>query len=545
MMDGSVPLTFEAMPPTPVRSAPTITPTTHVRALVGVPAIGADPAEDGWFFSDFFLFNQLFRGLGASQRWYTSVRPDDLVQTYGEYVYGSPFHTRRVVLDAHTLPEDVVVRPESSLRCDFLEDIRSSIQGLANTEHHLLVLVFAHGDPKTFGFMVGNTLENPTMLTPADFAAVMIPSFRMTIFSTSCYSGGWVTSPLMYQDKSAKVAIMAATDEEHESESWQMSISRRMGGSMISSAVLHRLCKENIPDADESYKGFTTEITSNIFELPDLRFPTTPTFCAQDDNWVEEYHHHTGIPSLGLIYKDRYQQLRAVPAADLTPLTDRTRKIESVTDREISEWQQRHNLANPTRADSISLWSGRGRTGGITRSELAVPGRRRTGGGPKLNSVVRYLSQMYLNSSPGFDTISGNHIPHCLARRFLGGENLTNYEQEVLTNTLLYRIELIDLAQAYVCHMGLEYRSIWSFDPSLWRAEPGHADVSVRTREYGTWFRSRINDLFPDPPPGTPAGPFYMKPVHYLYAAAAAADLSPAEFQARVECIIAGLFHTI
>ena len=73
---------------------PTIDPTTDVIAVVGTRYRHTALCDDGWFFSDFFLFNQLFRGLGKSQLWYTAVEPDTLGEAYGEYVHGSPFKPR-------------------------------------------------------------------------------------------------------------------------------------------------------------------------------------------------------------------------------------------------------------------------------------------------------------------------------------------------------------------------------------------------------------------------------------------------------------------
>lgn len=58
----------------------------------------ASPRNDGWFFSDFYLFHHLFRDAGANQLWVTCEEPNKLVQKYGEYLHGTPDDCR-VVLD--------------------------------------------------------------------------------------------------------------------------------------------------------------------------------------------------------------------------------------------------------------------------------------------------------------------------------------------------------------------------------------------------------------------------------------------------------------
>ncbi len=59
----------------------------------------ANPAMDGWFFSDFFLFHHLLQGLGISQQWCSAEEPQQLIQKYGEYLHGNPHKPRKVVLN--------------------------------------------------------------------------------------------------------------------------------------------------------------------------------------------------------------------------------------------------------------------------------------------------------------------------------------------------------------------------------------------------------------------------------------------------------------
>lgn len=62
----------------PLLSYPTTTPPqinadTHILATVHANIEEASPDADGWFVSDFYAFNLLFKGLGRSQTWLTAA----------------------------------------------------------------------------------------------------------------------------------------------------------------------------------------------------------------------------------------------------------------------------------------------------------------------------------------------------------------------------------------------------------------------------------------------------------------------------------------
>lgn len=53
----------------PTSTPPYINPQTHILAVCPVDIDHANHHIDGWFYADFFAFNLLFKGLGASQTW--------------------------------------------------------------------------------------------------------------------------------------------------------------------------------------------------------------------------------------------------------------------------------------------------------------------------------------------------------------------------------------------------------------------------------------------------------------------------------------------
>lgn len=57
----------------PTRTPPQINADTHILAAVHADIREASPELDGWFLSDFYAFNLLFKGLGRSQTWLTAA----------------------------------------------------------------------------------------------------------------------------------------------------------------------------------------------------------------------------------------------------------------------------------------------------------------------------------------------------------------------------------------------------------------------------------------------------------------------------------------
>ncbi|KAJ5039198.1 hypothetical protein NUH16_008979 [Penicillium rubens] len=66
----------------------------------------ASPKDDGWFISDFYAFNYLFKGLGMQQTWLTAVEPAKLVKKYGSFLHGNPYEERKICLSQELLDSD-------------------------------------------------------------------------------------------------------------------------------------------------------------------------------------------------------------------------------------------------------------------------------------------------------------------------------------------------------------------------------------------------------------------------------------------------------
>lgn len=55
------------------RTPPVVYEDTYIVAAAHPNSQQANPTEDGWFLSDFYAFNYLFKGLGAGQVWLTAA----------------------------------------------------------------------------------------------------------------------------------------------------------------------------------------------------------------------------------------------------------------------------------------------------------------------------------------------------------------------------------------------------------------------------------------------------------------------------------------
>jgi hypothetical protein len=505
-------------------SPPDIKPTTHLLAVCGTTEELADPTEDGWFLSDFYLFNHLFKGLGKSQQWLTSVDPDKLVQQYGEYVHGNPYHTRRVVLDSNQLPHDVRVVPEARLKSSFLSSLQD-IRAKVKAKEHVLIMCFAHGDSVNYGVSLGSEHNPDCLVEPKDMRTALgqvLPDVEVTVFLTSCYSGGWVVSDALMGDGAMpEASIMAATNPVNVSESWTASVSKRLGGSMFTSAVIREMFQEekltSAPHpSPRAYREFVASIKHTLFNEIDVRFPVTPTFAAQGGRWEDSVADRTGIrPNC---FQARYHALRAVPPADLNPILNRGRRLSDINDREIKAWEEAHDSA------------------GEASEAFAVAARSRFGGRPhSLRSQAKFLARDYMASKPGADTLAQNTAPHRLIKQLIADE-LPHDRFERTLEIVLYRLQVMAVVEMYVRVMGLSFPPAKHWDHQEWYHEPGNAGLRPFYNQAWEEIRLRWTKLIPNPPPEAHGN--YHKAAAFLAAACATAQMEKVDIQQALDRIV-------
>ncbi|KAJ5669935.1 uncharacterized protein N7477_005298 [Penicillium maclennaniae] len=291
---------------------PDLPPRHRILALLGITDKDglASPSEDGWFASDFYMFHHLLspqfprRGCSLICCLLTCEDPSALVTKYHEYLHGNSEGDRRAVLDGERLPiilgaGNLQVVPRKDLLERYLSTLKEQVAEAARCDEHLVLLIFGHGT-KAHGIEVGGST-----LHMKDLRHVLRPMSSTTIFTTSCYSGGWLVCPDINQQQLNATAITAA-GKGTESSSWALSGSvGRASGSLAASAILR--CLIGVEDATQESTEHPTyiEFSKSVYEcvkgMGALGNSQEIYFSAENDEWETSYQPRLGasLPFLG------------------------------------------------------------------------------------------------------------------------------------------------------------------------------------------------------------------------------------------------------
>lgn len=473
---------------------PDVGPRTRLIAVCGITDDydQASPTKDGWFFSDFYLFHYLFshpHGPTPSQIWMTSEKPEDLVRKYTEYAHGDPKGERRVVLDQNTMPgieqtDSLRVVSRKDLLERFLSTLREQSLLAKNENQHLVVLVFGHGDPETFGVALGGDEPN---LKIEDVQRALQPGTPVTLFMTSCYSGGWIVKPNAMTCKPINATGITGAGPHAESQSWPVSSSiGRACGSMITSAILQTsiAIEESQETAeirqDPTYISFARSIYDSYKRLDRFADEQAIHFSAQDDQWGLHFKRRSGIPLSQL--KSRWESLRSVPAGNY----------------------------------------------GSGGSDRLVTGTRLLGTVRK-RSKVKYAARFYFdNANPGLHNAASNIALHGQLMRLLNGkQKFSDEELDEIFETLRYRLDALAQADELATIMGVanEAFNTYSFNREHWKRSEEEDKLSSLA------WRLLVDKRIVDKPV---KGRFWPKPTHFLCACLATSGLDYNEIQRRV-----------
>ncbi|KAJ5710637.1 hypothetical protein N7488_004793 [Penicillium malachiteum] len=321
-------------------TVPVVQENTIIVAATHPNLRAGDPTEDGWFLSDFYAFNYLFKGLGRKQVWLTAADPNKLVEKYGTYLHGYPYSERKECLSQNLLRDGkftpVTIVPTARMIDRFLEEAKIGSELAKKTDGHLLLLVFCHGLPN-FDLLLdnGNTKKGLSMTRlkgVLDFGA------NVSLVTTACYSGGWAVSPQF--NHTVLAAASDSGDEEGASNAWSASQSiGRTCGSVFASTLMEslssaaspilehqeRLALAGIMEPEESLQPEDptnlqtltyNEFCHSIWGVCEHRITRLWefqhfTFSAQDDSWEYSWCGRTGIPLKH--FEDRWNQLPSYP----------------------------------------------------------------------------------------------------------------------------------------------------------------------------------------------------------------------------------------
>ncbi|KIN06972.1 hypothetical protein OIDMADRAFT_150218 [Oidiodendron maius Zn] len=506
------------------RCPPDVQKDTRIVAVCGIPDSKAAPQEDGWFFSDFFLFYQMLSSRRAvaelpNQLWLSSCSPSDLIRRHERYLHGPAngiAGDRRVVMNAKMLPGNEmqagfrVFKPKDLLE-RFLGTLKFEIKEAARTKQPVLVLIFGHGEQKAGGIFIGCD-DGSLKLTPERLASVLKKEVQTTMILTSCYSGGWIMNPNLNEHFDVKPrfnhTFLTAAGSESESISWSLSqtVGRQAGGSVFATCLLNSIITASDRTGDDKGEDISLSmaaLTQQIVYECEARCGSLWeehqfSFAAQDDLWAKAWRKRTGLPLLN--YKEKWESLPEAPLM---------KKIYPPT-------------------------------GPLTGSIMSKsPGA--------LYNIVKVKATRYMNSNPGLDNSGCNTNCHPGFHKLVEGTPLEFDKLYRLNDILDYRQGQIGLAEiyCYTLEIGVpEDRQVDEFDESKWYrsqllAKNGSSterskvaiDLLKRFHTIKGWVIHLY--IFDSPLPGQ--GYDYSKPTAYLAARLAESPMPTHQIHKKLE----------
>ena len=301
---------------------PVVQPNTRIIALCGFRDwyTQAAPKSEGCLYSDFYLFYNLFRGLGAAQRWLTCDNPDFLAAKHGQYTHGEANGDRRVVLDKGMVASglkiggDIRVIPPKDLLQSFISYFASECQAAAENNQPILLLVFGHGELKISGVAVGgvgNPRSAPRLRSEHLKLAMQGLNITISLLTSTHFSGGWLIQPNINPISQPSVSDIT------KSHLREANLGSAYHGSVWTTSVMDLLIElENekasksssnstVNDSAESggdgdtekfaYAGLAQAIITALRMGFGSRGPHQVSFAARDDWWAEEWRQSSGI----------------------------------------------------------------------------------------------------------------------------------------------------------------------------------------------------------------------------------------------------------
>ena len=426
---------------------------------------------------------------------------------------------------------NIRVFQRAQLLQDFLRTFKDECAMAAALDQPVLLMIFGHGDPKTYGVAIGGAgspRDAPRLRAHHLVASLRGINVSLTMLLTSCYSGGWVLQPEL------NISALTAAGSEQMSEAWAPSLGGRSHGSIFATAVRLAFTKlederatqvhphpsgEEIDDErlSTTYAELARTIHSTLlYDVDRLGNRHYIQFAAQNDEWALEWRKRSGVP---------LAQFQA-------------------------QWDKL-----PSMAAQKGEGRGYGRTGGMGLGsssfseeephDIAGPyGHHR-----KLNKnqsihAIRDMAYGYLSSFPGRDGGADNLVLHRAASLALDGKKLETWELEGLQPALKYRLDSIKLASEYKDILELNFADCEDFDYGSWEetAILERKDPSARSFKYDLYakYRKIIDDADVFDPPAREAGWTYTKPYEYLAVACLESGFDTDKVKGAVATLLAG-----
>ncbi|KAK2810030.1 hypothetical protein FQN50_003223 [Emmonsiellopsis sp. PD_5] len=416
----------------------------------------ASPDEDGWLFSDFFLFHTLLYRRGARQSWFTSEDPGALFARYGEYVHvgrddsnSNSNSNRRVVLSEYHLQSelrDVTVIPWRDMWDRIEPHIVSECKQARLKDQPILLCVFGYSDEATKMVRVGDKQLDVSAL--ARYAAEVV-QVDATIVTNACFAGGWVVTRV----PKARAAGQSLLRAKELAAANSIELLARCCGSIFLSAHLEEFfqeggCSEVFTLVDEleslglgspsssspsessvgsradAYHALSQVCHDRLLTRFD-RFGDVHGMCfgTEDDEWEKYCSRRSGIPLKN--YAERWDRQEEDPTLCPSSRKENLRDLNYPSDSS-------SNSSSPLSNDSF--------------------GER----------IVSYftstteLARTYLKSIPGNDLWPVNTSLHKTCRDLIAnGDDLTFKQLGNLRRVLEYRLSLMVWADRLVYESSL------------------------------------------------------------------------------------------
>ena len=524
---------------------PDVAHNTRVIAVCGILEKDASPVNDGWFLSDFYLFNHLLRGEGSEQSWLSvkGTEPSTLMKKFGKqfppgYLHGDPTQTRKVVLSRELVAAKAITHvrtfASSELLSKFLEVLKAQCDKARQSSQPVLILVFGHGNYDDCGIHIGEPIgpfiDRPQLLNFKNLKAAIGENVKVTLLSTSCYSGGWSITPDL------NITTLTAAGPMTKSESWGGSASLgRKCGSIFASAVQQTLCSESSPLLQdnpariprnlqpaqmESYAELTRVIHAVLFKRVDrYAYLHGIKFSAQEDDWEMAWSKRTGIPLSNFQQKmDNLLDYAPQPEGPLGNVSSRNPDEPYEVDPDAAKSHLRQTLGYGEFIDWREL---RGAFGGTVQT---------------WKNYVTVLAKDYMGSFPGADNEGPNTGVHGRISSLLNdtGEISANQLRD-LQYLIGYRSSLMVTAEDYLACADIPLpggKRGHDFNERAWLE---WAQARTLMQKYEQIFNVvRTAGLFPLPT--SEQGPSWPKPVIYITAALVLANPpSPNAVKSKIE----------
>ncbi|KAF3804146.1 hypothetical protein GCG54_00000495 [Colletotrichum gloeosporioides] len=511
----------------PTTTPPRVTPDTIIIGAAAPNIEKGHPTLDGWFLSDFYAFNYLLKGLGSRQVWLTAADPHKLIQSgqhTDRFMHGNPYQTRKVVLDKHLLqaqeytPVTIVRSAEMIER--FLKEVRTASQEAVSKGVPLLLLIFCHGKGN-WEFLLDCGKANRGLSVTRVKEAVAT-GCNVTLYSTACYSGGWVVRDLSKPEHSPiNATMLAAADPKHTSNAWQDSPSiGRACGSVFASTVIKSLTssasplqpilpagveqlepESDNPTQTQTYNAFCHSVLNICAtQVTTLHGNEAFTFSAQDDQWDWSWTRRTGIPLSH--FQKRWDALPDVPF--------NTRNL-------LLTHKKTYSDPDPRNA-SFSGSAGPSQTGGGDISEEFVKNLTK--------NRTAAMARTFLETCPGdWDSGFGPIARGCL-RAAANHQKVIDPDVDVAA-MMAFRWEVSLLADYIVQHFNLKApngETCLMWDRGKWQAEGFKTIPNYDKRYSAVW--SALQNANIEPEPATIQGYPFVRFSEYLTVAVVALDLS-------------------